>query len=83
MLDLGSATFRLEVQPFGRARLTAYARDLFSEYDRALEKGVRLADYAVHLELEEGSLKVRAGVFAKATVLYLAIANYGSDVPPS
>lgn len=78
MLDLGSASFRLEGPEFGRERLAAYAEDLFGEFDRRLEIGLRLPDYAIRLELEQGSLKIKVGVLARLTVLYLGIANYGS-----
>jgi hypothetical protein len=78
MIDLASTDFYIDVPALGEDRLKAYAGGLFESWEVWLDAGLPLADYAVRLEVSQGSFKGVGRVAAAVGVLYAGIANYGS-----
>lgn len=78
MIDLASTDFSIDVPALDGDRLEAYASGLFESWEVWLEAGLPLADYAVRLEVSQGSFKGVGRVAAAVAVLYAGIGQYGS-----
>lgn len=76
MIDLGSTSFVIFVSPLSRDDLEAYSTDLFDQWDAEVASELELSDYALLLEIEEGSLKGRAKIYATVGVVIAGIATY-------
>lgn len=80
MIALSRARFTLNAPYLGEADLESYALDLFHRFDATAAVILPLSDYALRLELDEGSLKGCGWVLAGAGGLYVGIAQFGSFV---
>lgn len=78
MITLATTDFTIDVPVFDEQRLEAYASGLFESWEVWLEAGLPLSDYAVRLEVSQGSFKGLGRVATAAAVLYAGIAQYGS-----
>lgn len=78
MIDLASTDFSIDVPALDEDRLQAYASGLFESWEVWLEAGLPLVDYAVRLEVSQGSFKGVGRVAAAVAVLYAGIGQYGS-----
>lgn len=78
MIELASTEFRIDVPSLSQERLSAFATGLFEAWEMWLEDGLSLTDYAVRLEVAQGSFKGAGTVAALAAILYGGIGNYGS-----
>jgi hypothetical protein len=76
LIDLGSVTFVIDVSPLPRPDLEAYSNDLFDQWALRTATNLDLEDYALSLDVEEGSLKGRAKILAKVGVVMATLANY-------
>jgi hypothetical protein len=80
MLDLGATDFYIAVPSMPRHEFEQYSTRLFDEWAEYVETTLTLPDYALALEVEEGSVKgvgrIAAGIFA----VYVAIGTYGSFI---
>jgi hypothetical protein len=76
VISIGEATFHVEVAHIGDAALEEYARALFSGFDESTA-ALPLEDFALYLDIEEGSIKGRGKILAAAAVLYVAIGEFG------
>ncbi len=79
-MDLGRATFQIDVEPLGQKALRDYGTALFKKLDREVLDSLPIPDYGLELEVEEGSLKGRSRILAAATVVYFGIGQFGSFV---
>ena len=80
MLDVVTTSFYIKAAAFEKDEFAHYSTALFDEWDSYVETHLDLADYAVTLVIEEGSIKGAAKIAATAGVLYIAIGNYGSFI---
>lgn len=58
MIDLGATDFYIDVPSLPRHEFERYSTELFDEWEAYAEKVLRIPDYALALEVEEGSIKV-------------------------
>jgi hypothetical protein len=80
MIDLGVVDFVLDVQKLPRREFEQYGTTLFDAWDRFLAMELKLPDFSVGLELEEGSIKGRGVVRTVGTALFVGITGYGGLV---
>ncbi len=80
MIDLGSTDFYFRVSSLPREEFEAFSNRLFDVWDAHVERELNLEDYALSLEIEEGSIKGKGKVLAKAAAVYICIAEYGSFI---
>lgn len=78
MVDLGSTDFYFRILSLPREDLEAFSSELFDSWEARISHEVLLDDYALELEIEEGSVKGSAKVLAPLGALYLFISGYGS-----
>lgn len=57
MIDLGATEFYIKVQALPRREFEIYSTKLFDEWERYVEQALKLPDYALSLQVEEGSIK--------------------------
>ena len=78
MLDLGSTDFYFVVPCLPRDQLEAFSSKLFDTWEAKVANEFPINDYALTLEIEEGSIKGSSNVKASLLAVSLFIANYGS-----
>ena len=78
MLDLGSTDFYFVVPCLPRDQLEAFSSKLFDTWEAKVANELPINDYALTLEIEEGSIKGSSNVKASLLAVSLFIANYGS-----
>lgn len=78
MIDIGNTEFIVDVNSLSRRELERYASNLFDIWDGYIEQALRVPDYSISLDIEEGSIKGNGKIAAAVGALYLGIANYGS-----
>jgi len=76
VINLGSTNFVIYVPVLPRDELEAYSTTLFDEWETRVASELGLSDYALILEVEEGSLKGRTKILASIGVVAVAVANY-------
>lgn len=80
MVDLGSTDFYFRILALPREELEAFSSELFDSWEARISHEVPLDDYALALEIEEGSVKGSAKVYVKLIALAAFISQYGSIV---
>jgi hypothetical protein len=80
MLDLGSTEFILAIPSFPEQDLQRLSSSLFDSWDDFVSASVKVPDYSLFLQVEEGSVKGRATIGAALAALYFGIGNYGDFV---
>lgn len=78
MIDLGGTDLYIDVPSLPRDEFERYSTNLFDEWESYLGQVLKIPDYALVLEIEEGSIKVNAKIAAYLYALYLGIGQYGS-----
>jgi hypothetical protein len=78
MIDLGGTDLYIDVQSLPRHEFEHYSTNLFDEWESYIGKVLKIPDYALVLEIEEGSIKVNAKIAATLYALYIGIGQYGS-----
>jgi len=78
MIDLGSTDFYIDVPSLPRHQFEKYSTKLFDEWEAHVEKYLKIPDYSLSLEVEEGSIKGGAKVAATLYALYIGVGQYGS-----
>lgn len=78
MIDLGSTDFYIDVPSLPRHKFEVYSTKLFDEWEAYVEQVLKIPDYSLSLEVEEGSIKGGAKVAAALYALYLGVGQYGS-----
>ncbi|MCW1938774.1 hypothetical protein OMD46_25035 [Pseudomonas sp. MDMC_285] len=80
MIDLGATDFYIDVPSLPRHEFEKYSTKLFDEWEAYVEQVLKIPDYALALEVEEGSIKGGAKIAAAMYALYIGIGQYGSFV---
>lgn len=78
MIDLGGTDLYINVPSLPREEFERYSTNLFDEWESYIGKILKIPDYALALEIEEGSIKVNANIAAYLAALYIGIGQYGS-----
>ena len=79
VISIGTADFTIDVDPLPESDLRARALELFEAWDERIARDLRLPDYGLRLELEEGSIKGKAKVWAAFGALAVVV-GFASDV---
>jgi hypothetical protein len=80
MVDLGSISFRLDVPSIPKSELEEYATRLFDVWEEQARDVVRISDFSVSLQIEEGSIKGMAMISGGLYAVYMGIGHYGSFI---
>lgn len=80
MVDLGTTDFVLAVPSLSERELRDLSSTLFDSWESFVDDSVGIPDYALFLQVEEGSIKGRARIGAALAAVYFGIGNYGSFV---
>lgn len=80
MIDLGATDFYIDVPSLPRHEFEKYSTKLFDEWEAYVEQVLKIPDYALALEVEEGSIKGGAKIAAALYALYIGIGQYGSFI---
>lgn len=77
MIDIGNTEFLIAVRSLAKDDFEKYSSRLFDIWDGYIEKSLKVPDYSVSLEIEEGSIKGKGTIAVAVGALYLGIGNYG------
>ena len=80
MIDIGNTEFLIDVRSLAKDDFEAYSSHLFDTWDEYIEKSLKVPDYSISLEIEEGSIKGKGRIAVLAGALYLGIGNYGDFI---
>lgn len=80
MIDLGATDFYIDVPSLPRHEFERYSTKLFDKWEAYVEQVLKIPDYALALEVEEGSIKGGAKIAAALYALYIGIGQYGSFI---
>lgn len=80
MIDIGSTEFYIGVPSLPREQFTSYSERLFDAWEARLASELPLDDYAIALDVEEGSIKGSGKAGVALTGLYAFVCGYGSFV---
>lgn len=80
MINLGATDFYIDVPSLSRHELEKYSTKLFGEWESYVGKALKIPDYALALEVEEGSVKGVAKIAATIYALYIGVGQYGSFI---
>ena len=81
MLTLGGAKFTIFIPALSQSELESYTTTLFDSWEGQVDKELdRLPDYALYLDVEEGSLKGSGRIVASLSNLIIAVGVYGGFV---
>jgi len=80
MIYLGGTDFYIDVPSLPRHEFEQYSTKLFDEWEAYVEKSLKIPDYSLALEVEEGSIKGGAKIAATLGALYFGIGQYGSFI---
>lgn len=80
MIDIGITEFLIAVRSLAKDDFEIYSSRLFDTWDEYIEKSLRVPDYSISLEIEEGSIKGKGRIAIAVGALYLGIGNYGSFI---
>ncbi len=77
MIDLGTTDFFIGVPSMPQPEFEKYSTQLFDEWEDYVGRTLKLPDYSLALEVEEGSVKGSGRIAVVLGALYLGIGNYG------
>lgn len=81
MINISTTDFYIAVPSLPRGEFKEYSTLLFDDWENHIEGVLKLSDYSLSLNVEEGSIKAKAKIAATTLgVLYLAIGQYGSFI---
>ena len=80
MLNIGQTSFDIRVPSLPRDQFESYSTNLFDVWEREVAGAISFDDYAISLEVEEGSITGRGKIAVAAGVLYFGIGNYGDFI---
>jgi len=80
MLNIGQTSFDIRVPSLKRDQFESYSTNLFDVWEREVAGIISFDDYALSLEIEEGSIKGRGKIAVAAGILYFGIGNYGDFI---
>ena len=81
MLTLGGAKFTIFIPALSQAELESYTTSLFDSWEKQVDKELNgFPDYALYLDVEEGSLKGSGWIATSLSQLLIALGVYGGFV---
>ena len=80
MIDIGNTEFLIAVRSLAKDDFEIYSSRLFDTWDGYIEKSLRVPDYSIILEIEEGSIKGKGRIAVAVGALYLGIGSYGDFI---
>lgn len=80
MIDLGSAHFLLDVPSLPAGDFEIYSTRVFDHWQESIDSLLALPDYAISLEIEDGSISGKGKLLAAAGALYIGIGQYSDFV---
>lgn len=80
MLNIGQTSFNIRVPSLPRDEFESYSKNLFDLWEKEVAGAINLKDYAISLEIVEGSITGKGKIAVAAGVLYFGIGNYGSFI---
>ena len=80
MIDIGNTDFLIAVRSLAKNDFEVYSNRLFDTWDNYIEKSLKVPDYSVSLQIEEGSIKGKGKIAVAIGALYFGIGNYGDFV---
>ncbi|MEE7627458.1 hypothetical protein V3O24_14910 [Methylobacter sp. Wu8] len=80
MIDIGTTSFLIKVPSLPREEFERYSTNLFDEWEKRVEKSLILPDYAISLEIEEGSIKGGGRIAVTLGALYFGIGSYADFI---
>lgn len=78
MIDIGTASFHIQIPSLPPQELESFSVTLFDAWERSVEQGLGLDDYALSLYIEEGSVNGLGKIAAALGAIYIGIGQYGS-----
>ncbi len=80
MINIGSTDFLISVPSLSQDDFERYSTNLFDTWEMCVAQNLLLPDYAISLEVEEGSIKGAGKIGATLAALYFGIGQYGSFI---
>ena len=80
MLNIGQTSFNIRVPSLPRDEFELYSTNLFDVWEREIAGAISFDDYAISLEIEEGSITGRGKIAIVAGALYFSLGNYGGFI---
>ena len=80
MIEIGNTEFLIAVRSLAKDDFEIYSSNLFDIWDEYIEKSLKVTDYSISLEIEEGSIKGKGKIAVAVGVLYIGIGNYGDFI---
>ena len=80
MLELGTLDFYLSVGQLSASDLEASSMALFDEWDGFVDQHLKIPDYSLRLQVEDGSVKGWGMIAATLGTLYFGIGKYGDFI---
>lgn len=80
MIDLGTTSFYLDAPVMTRDEFEKYSTRLFEQWDERLSADLKLPDYSLVLEIEEGSVDGLATVGVVAAAFVAGVTAYGGFI---
>lgn len=78
MIPIGTTEFYFSTPKLEAEKLKNYSEEVFEKWAKQIDETLFIPDFAISLQIEEGSIKGKGKIAAYATVLYFGIAQYGS-----
>lgn len=80
MIGIGTTSLYINVPTLPREEFECYSTSLFDDWEAHVANALKLSDYSLALEVEEGSVKAVGRIAAALGVLYIGIGQYGSFI---
>ncbi len=80
MLDVASTSFIVNVPSLPKKEFEKYSTRLFDNWAEDVEKTLKIPDYSISLEVEEGSIKGVGKIAAALAAVYIGIGQYSDFI---
>jgi|SRR5690554_464417 len=78
MINIGTTDFYLDVPSLPVEEFESYSTKLFDEWEEYVREVLKLPDYYLALDVQEGSISAKSKILVSATALCTFLATYGS-----
>lgn len=80
MINLGGTDFYFHKTHLSKKEIEEYSLLIFDEWEKNISDTIIIPDYALHLQINEGSILGKGNIYTKLGALYVAIGLYGSFI---
>lgn len=80
MINIGNSEFLIPIQSLSKYNFEIYSSHLFDVWDEYIQKSLKVPDYSISLEVEEGSIKGTGKIAVTVGALYFGIGAYGDFI---